>query len=80
MTIGISSSKDGKVRDCFKRLKQIQLQAKELNLPDAPFNEMSMGMSNDFELTIEQGSTIVRVGTAIFSERPYPDSYYWNEN
>jgi hypothetical protein len=29
---------------------------------------------------IEEGATIVRVGTAIFGERTYPDSYYWNEN
>lgn len=80
MTIGILSSKDDKVRDCFKLLKEIQQKAMELNLPNASFDELSMGMSNDLELAILEGSTMIRVGTAIFGERPYPDSYYWNEN
>lgn len=79
MTIGLLSSKDEKVRDCFKILKDIQRQAEELKLPNATFNELSMGMSNDLELAILEGSTMVRVGTAIFGDRPYPDSYYWNE-
>lgn len=79
MTIGILSSKDEKVRNCFKLLKEIQQKAQELNLPRASFEELSMGMSNDLEIAIEEGSTMVRVGTAIFGQRPYPDSYYWNE-
>ena len=80
MTIGILSSKDDKVRDCFKLLKEIQLKAQELSLPNASFKELSMGMSNDLELAIEEGSTMIRVGTAIFGKRAFPDSYYWNEN
>ncbi|HLS11930.1 MAG TPA: YggS family pyridoxal phosphate-dependent enzyme [Flavobacteriaceae bacterium] len=79
MTIGILSSKDDKVRDCFKLLKEIQLKAQELSLPNASFDELSMGMSNDLELAIEEGSTMIRVGTAIFGKRAFPDSYYWNE-
>lgn len=79
MTIGILSSKDEKVRDCFKLLREIQHKAQALNLPRASFEELSMGMSNDLEIAIEEGSTMVRVGTAVFGERPYPDSYYWNE-
>mgnify|MGYP002738675730 CR=1 FL=1 len=79
MTIGILSSKDEKVRDCFKLLKEIQQKAIALNLEGASFDELSMGMSNDLELAIEEGSTMIRVGTAIFGARPYPDSYYWNE-
>ena len=79
MTIGLLSSKDEKVRDCFKLLKEIQQIAQELNLANASYDELSMGMSNDLELAIEEGSTMVRVGTAIFGDRPYPDSYYWNE-
>ncbi|HZW77665.1 MAG TPA: YggS family pyridoxal phosphate-dependent enzyme [Flavobacteriaceae bacterium] len=80
MTIGILSSKDDRVRDCFKLLKEIQQEAIALKLPNASFEELSMGMSNDLELAIFEGSTMVRVGTAIFGRRPYPDSYYWNEN
>jgi len=37
----------------------------------ADFCELSMGMSGDFELAIEEGSTIVRIGTTIFGERRY---------
>ncbi|MCF6351346.1 MAG: YggS family pyridoxal phosphate-dependent enzyme, partial [Flavobacteriaceae bacterium] len=44
-----------------------------------PVNELSMGMSGDLEIAIQEGATIVRVGTAIFGKRIYPDSYYWNE-
>jgi len=79
MTIGILSSKDDKVRNCFKLLKEIQLKAQELSLPNASFDELSMGMSNDLELAIEEGSTMIRVGTSIFGKRTFPDSYYWNE-
>lgn len=39
-----------------------------------------MGMSHDLETAIEEGATIVRVGTAIFGKRIYPDQYYWNES
>ena len=42
--------------------------------------ELSMGMSHDLEFAVEEGSTMVRVGTAIFGQRIYADSYYWNEN
>ena len=40
-------------------------------IPNLDLSELSMGMSNDFEIAIEEGSTIVRVGTAIFGERNY---------
>ena len=46
--------------------------------PDSlSFDELSMGMSGDFELAIEEGSTLVRVGQAIFGPRAVPDSHYW---
>jgi pyridoxal phosphate enzyme (YggS family) len=53
-------------RPYFRRLRELrdELQNKSFNLP-----ELSMGMSNDFEVAIEEGSTLVRVGTAIFGER-----------
>jgi len=41
-------------------------------MPAASLAELSMGMSHDFEAAIEEGSTIVRVGTAIFGKRPKP--------
>lgn len=60
-------------------MKSIQHEAQNLNLPDIELKELSMGMSGDLEIAIEEGATIVRVGTAIFGDRSYPDSYYWNE-
>ena len=39
-----------------------------------------MGTSGDMETAIAEGATIIKVGTAIFGQRTYPDSYYWNEN
>lgn len=77
MTIGLFSAETEKVRKCFKLLKNIQTQMLEKSIP---VYELSMGMSGDLETAIEEGATIIRVGTAIFGKRPYPDSYYWNEN
>lgn len=80
MTIGLFSAVPEEVRKCFKLLKEIQQQAKALELPNVELKELSMGMSGDLEVAIEEGATIIRVGTAIFGERIYPDSYYWNEH
>jgi len=77
MTIGLFSTEKEKVRKCFQLLKNIQIRMLE---KDLTVYDLSMGMSNDLETAIEEGSTIIRVGTAIFGKRPYPDSYYWNDN
>ena len=79
MTIGLFSSKPEEVRKCFRLLKTIQKEALALNLPGVFMEELSMGMSGDLEIAIEEGATIIRVGTAIFGQRTYPDSYYWDE-
>ena len=47
--------------------RQLAALAREHNL-----NQLSMGMSNDFEAAIEEGATIIRVGTALFGPRPKP--------
>jgi|GEM_PF-64074 pyridoxal phosphate enzyme (YggS family) len=80
MTIGLFSSDSVKVRECFKRLKSIQQEIIAAQIPNIEMKELSMGMSGDLEIAIEEGATIIRVGTAIFGKRQYPDSYYWNEN
>lgn len=79
MTIGLFDSEEEKVRACFKKLKFLQQSIAQLNIPNITIKELSMGMSGDLEIAIEEGATIVRVGTAIFGDRIYPDSYYWNE-
>ena len=80
MTIGLFSAETEKVRSCFRLLKNIQQQIVALKIPHVEMKELSMGMSGDLETAIEEGATIVRVGTAVFGKRIYPDSYYWNEN
>lgn len=79
MTIGLFSTEEEKVRRCFRLLKDIQQQVIEENIMNVDMTQLSMGMSGDLEVAIEEGATIVRVGTAIFGERIYPDSYYWTE-
>lgn len=79
MTIGLFSADKEKVRSCFQSLKTIQQHVIAANIPNVEMNELSMGMSNDLETAIEEGATIIRVGTAVFGQRIYPDSYYWNE-
>ena len=56
-------------RACFRHLRGLQnLLARDF--PALDFRELSMGMSGDFEIAIEEGSTLVRIGTALFGERP----------
>lgn len=79
MTIGLFSAETEKVRKCFKILKNLQQEIIGENIPNVEMTELSMGMSGDLETAIEEGATIVRVGTAVFGARIYPDSYYWDE-
>ncbi|WP_330746825.1 YggS family pyridoxal phosphate-dependent enzyme [Chryseobacterium sp. CP-77] len=79
MTIGLFSAETEKVRACFKILKKLQQDIITENIPNVEMKELSMGMSSDLETAIEEGATIVRVGTAVFGARIYPDTYYWDE-
>jgi len=58
-----------KVRPFFKRLREIRDDFLQMNVFANETGGLSMGMSNDFEIAIEEGATFVRVGTAIFGER-----------
>lgn len=79
MTIGLFSADTDKVRQCFRLLKNLQQEIIRQNIPHVKMDELSMGMSGDLEIAIEEGATIIRVGTAIFGKRDTPDSFYWNE-
>ena len=80
MTLAILTPDDVRVRECFSLLRTLRDRARE----DAPdligAGELSMGMSGDYEIAVEEGATCVRVGQAIFGARALPDSYYWPEN
>lgn len=77
MTLALFSSDQEHVRPCFVLLRELRDKLRQ----DAPqgedFAELSMGMSGDFEWAIEEGSTTVRIGQAIFGSRALPDTYYW---
>ncbi len=57
-----------KVRPVFRQLRELKTQCEERL--GAPLPHLSMGMSGDFEVAIEEGSTLVRIGTALFGDRP----------
>jgi hypothetical protein len=59
-------------RPYFRRLRELRDQIAARKLPAIGMEELSMGMSHDFEVAIQEGSTCVRVGTAIFGARNYP--------
>lgn len=58
-----------KVRPYFRQLRQLAGQVAALDLPNVSMQDLSMGMSHDFEVAIEEGATLVRIGTAIFGAR-----------
>lgn len=59
-------------RDCFRRMRQLLVDINAEKIDNVNMSVLSMGMSNDFEVAIEEGATIVRVGTNIFGKRVYP--------
>lgn len=77
MTLALFSSDAERVRQCFVRLRELRDRLRQDAPPAVSLDELSMGMSGDFEIAIEEGATVVRVGQAIFGARPMPDSYYW---
>ncbi|HEY0969714.1 MAG TPA: YggS family pyridoxal phosphate-dependent enzyme [Gemmatimonadales bacterium] len=77
MTLAVFSSDDARVRACFRVLRDVQERLRQDGPAGLDWSELSMGMSGDFEAAIEEGSTVVRVGQAIFGPRPLPDSHYW---
>jgi hypothetical protein len=69
MTIASFTGDESALRSEFQALRGLRDELKSL-APDQPCQELSMGMSNDYALAIEEGATIVRVGRALFGERP----------
>ncbi len=56
------------LRNCFRKLAECRTHIQSLNLSYAPCTELSMGMSNDYEIAIEEGATMIRIGTALVGE------------
>lgn len=77
MTLAVFSADAARVRGCFRRMRDLRDRLRQ-DAPDGiSLDDLSMGMSGDYEIAIEEGATVVRVGQAIFGPRPLPDSHYW---
>jgi hypothetical protein len=71
MTIAPLDENPETARACFRRLRALR-ERWSAEFPRLDLRELSMGMSGDFEIAIEEGSTLVRIGTALFGARPKP--------
>lgn len=69
MTIPPFSDSPEDSRPYFKKLRELSESVARENIPGVSMKELSMGMSGDFDVAIEEGATMVRVGTAIFGKR-----------
>ncbi len=69
MTIGVLADDEAVIRRCFRQLRELHAEIGAANLSGVNLRHLSMGMTDDFELAIEEGSTMVRIGRAIFGER-----------
>ena len=74
MTLAIFSTDTERVRTCFRLLRSLRDQVVTVH---SGLTQLSMGMSGDYEVAIEEGADIVRVGQAIFGSRPTNDAFYW---
>lgn len=71
MTIAPYTDQPEEVRHVFRKLKKISVDIMREKIENISMGELSMGMSGDYIVAIEEGSTIVRIGSAIFGERIY---------
>ena len=71
MTIAPFTDNPEDNRIYFRKLKQLSVDIKSKNIDNVDMDELSMGMTGDYEVAIEEGATMVRVGTAIFGARNY---------
>ena len=70
MTLAVFSDDPTAVAACFARLAELQRRLRQLDGAPGSYDELSMGMSGDFELAIAHGATTVRVGQTLFGARP----------
>jgi pyridoxal phosphate enzyme (YggS family) len=67
MTLGPLTNDMGAIRACFIRMRELFLEIRANRIAGPQFDQLSMGMSHDYEIAIEEGATILRIGSAIFS-------------
>ena len=69
MTIGAFLPDPEDVRPCFKLLRELRDNIESIGVENVAMKYLSMGMTDDFEVAIEEGANMIRVGRAIFGER-----------
>ena len=69
MTIGVFTSDETTTRKTFQKLRQIKERLNRHLPEEDQLTELSMGMSSDYEIAVEEGATMLRIGTALFGER-----------
>jgi pyridoxal phosphate enzyme (YggS family) len=69
MTMGPFNEDPNSARPCFQELAALRRTVEREGIDGVQMTELSMGMSHDFEVAIEEGATLVRIGTAIFGKR-----------
>ena len=72
MTVAPYTENAEENRGYFRKMKELLIDIKNKNIDNISMDVLSMGMSSDYEVAIEEGATMVRVGTGIFGERIYP--------
>jgi pyridoxal phosphate enzyme (YggS family) len=77
MTLAVFSKDEQIVRPCFAKLSTLRDRLRQDSPSALSWDVLSMGMSGDYEIAIEEGATDIRIGQAIFGPRTTPDSYYW---
>ncbi|MDD3765207.1 MAG: YggS family pyridoxal phosphate-dependent enzyme [Nevskiales bacterium] len=77
MTLVAHSADPQRVRNCFRVMRELRETLRRTMPTGSSIEELSMGMSADFEMAVEEGATVVRIGQAIFGRRPVPDNHYW---
>ncbi|WP_080846525.1 YggS family pyridoxal phosphate-dependent enzyme [Cytobacillus gottheilii] len=68
MTMAPLTDDENLLRSCFRKLKGLQQDIQAMEEPFAPCTELSMGMSNDYTIAIEEGATMIRIGTALVGQ------------
>ena len=69
MTIGMFTDDEEIIRKCFRTLRDIFDVVKSEEIPNVLMKYLSMGMTGDFDIAIEEGANIIRIGSAIFGNR-----------
>ena len=69
MTVAVNTERSDLIRQCFRKLADIRMRAQDKF--SCEFKELSMGMSGDWQIAVEEGATMLRIGSAIFGSRKY---------